>query len=361
MLATAQASTGGSNSNANFFLFGRGTDQSIWYRKGGLTSWGSDWISLGGTFNSQPAAVSSSNGQRIDVFGTWTDGSVRSKTYQAGAASGGSWTNEWLNLGGSSINAPAACSPRGNSISVFGTNADHLVMYRAFDGETWSPALNDNWTVFGGYTSASIAAVCGTKPGYADIASYGSYAGSLHDVGFMHQINGDWQPWDGNSRPSGSVGYIGDPALVAVPASNTTEFFGIGSDAKMYSVSSASNYSTTRDLGGSFESTPFVLVSEGGTRLDVLAVGQDDRLKHQARLGSTWAGDWEDLGGYFGGVPLAVASTQGWVAVFGIGPGGHVIHGNWTPTAKEPKWGEGSWFDDGKALSSGWLRAGPAK
>jgi hypothetical protein len=122
------------------------------------------------------------------------------------------------------------------------------------------------------------------------------------------------------------------------------------------------NYSKTETIGGSFESAPHILVT-GNRRLDVLAVGTDNKLMHKARVGGTWAGDWEPLGGYFNSVPMAFQSDSGgepWIAVFGLGPNGHMIHGRWTAT-DEFNWGEGQWFDDAGDISPSWFRAGPAR
>lgn len=60
---------------------------------------------------------------------------------------------------------------------------------------------------------------------------------------------------------------------------------------------------------------------------------------------------------------MAFQSDSGgepWIAVFGIGPDGHMIHGKWTAT-DEFNWGEGQWFDDAGDISSSWFRAGPAR
>lgn len=349
MLAAAQLKS----DSPSFFIFGRGSDQAIWYRRGNRDAWDADWESLGGEFESQPAAVAVGN-NRADVFAVWTDGSVRSKTFQ-----GDKWTSSWKNLEGSSINPPAVCSWGPDNIEVFATSESGGLMHRRFNGTDWDPKLSDGWQSWGGFTSAAASAVC---PGAnrIDVVSYGGLQGSLHDVGWIHYVDGSWRGWEGNSKPGGDVGYRGDPTLVVVD-DETTAVVGVGSDKQMYYTewSTTANYSKTQALGGSFESAPHVLTAADG-RIDVLAVGTDDTLMHKARVGGTWATDWEALGGYFNSVPLAIQSEDGWIAVFGIGPDRHMIHGNWTVTDKSV-WGEGRWFDDSGSLSSSWFRAGPAR
>ena len=350
MLAVAQVTA---TNDLGFFIFSRGSDRAIWYRRGNQTAWDADWASLGGEFDSQPSAVAMGDDQ-IYVFAAWSDGSVRSKTYR-----NGQWTRDWESLqGNKTINAPSVCSWGPNNIEVFATDEENLLIHRRFNGVKWEPAVDNPWQKWGGYTSAAPAAVC-PGSGRVDVVSYGGYSDALHDVGWMHYKDGKWILWEGNSRPNADVGYLGDPTLVIVE-DETIAVLGVGSDKQLYYTewSPTANYSVTEDLGGSFESMASVLTSSNGN-LDVLAVGKEDRLMHKARVDGAWAKDWEDLGGYFNSAPLPMRLGDGQIIVFGLGPDGNMIHGKWSPTDSFA-WGEGEWFNDSGSLATGWLRAGPA-
>ncbi|KAJ9149743.1 hypothetical protein NKR23_g4167 [Pleurostoma richardsiae] len=353
MLASARLET----DDGAFFIFARGSDDALWYRQATSNGWEASWQHLNGSLKSQPAAVCSRTGT-VNVLATWEDGSVRMRTYQDGG-----WDADWTSLGGDSVNPPTVCSRGNGNLEIFATNGSNLLMHRSYDGHTWSPSLSDDWEIWGGYTSATAAAACGSAD-RIDVVSYGGYSNMLHDVGWMHYTNGSWETWGGNSRPPGDLGYRGDPALVAVD-DNTTSFFGIGTDKEMYHVewSPSTNYSQVESLGGSFESAPHAFASTSSDgRIDVLAVSTNDTLLHRARVGGSWSTDWEDLGGYLNSAPLAVNTEGNCIAVFGLGPWGRMIHGNFTMTDKV-SWGQGTWWDDGPDddLSSDWYRAGPAR
>ncbi|TPX13005.1 uncharacterized protein E0L32_006650 [Thyridium curvatum] len=339
-LATAQLVNPDPSAPA-FFVFGLGGDRAI-------------------CFGSQPAAVVV-NGTEVHVFAVFQDGAVGQKAYVRG-----SWQADWTNLQGNSINAPAACSWGAGNIELFATAADGDMTHRRFDGTSWSSkSASDPWDKFGGFLAAGVAALCPADE-RVDVVSYGSHADSLHDLGWMHYRDGAWAGWEGNSRPpGGSVGYRGDPAIVRVD-DKTSGAVGIGSDGQMYysewsfAKNKSGAYSKTQSLGsGAFESTPFVIQS--ANRIDVLAVGKGDRLMHKAQRDGVWANDWEDLGGYFNSAPAGVQWLPGgWIAVFGIGPEGRLIHGNFSLVDRY-FWGNGTWYDDGGDLSTKWLRAGPAR
>ncbi|KAK0644440.1 hypothetical protein B0T16DRAFT_417676, partial [Cercophora newfieldiana] len=102
ILASAQFTT-----PPTTFLFARGTDNAIWVRT--ISSNGTwqttEWVSLGGSFVSQPNAVSPRNG-RVDVFGISSDGlATEQKTYVDGAG----WDSDWRVVGGKCLSPPAVC------------------------------------------------------------------------------------------------------------------------------------------------------------------------------------------------------------------------------------------------------------
>ncbi|KAK0644441.1 hypothetical protein B0T16DRAFT_417678 [Cercophora newfieldiana] len=112
-------------------------------------------------------------------------------------------------------------------------------------------------------------------------------------------------------------------------------------------------------LGGRFVSVAAAF-STGTSRLDVLAVGTDGTLRHKARVDDVW-GAWEDLGGFFNSAPKVVrpVGMDGRVVVFGVGPGGAIIHAVYA-LGDKPLWGAQQWYSDGGVMSVKGHRAGPA-
>lgn len=105
-------------------------------------------------------------------------------------------------------------------------------------------------------------------------------------------------------------------------------------------------YTEPENLGGNFTSAPFAFATSE-SRIDVLGVGGDDRLKHKVRVDGVWAQEWQDLGGYFNSAPVEPSS----ISVFRLGPNGTVIHGIFEMN-NDATWKEGSWFTDGGIIST---------
>ncbi|TLS26406.1 hypothetical protein PpBr36_05571 [Pyricularia pennisetigena] len=106
-----------------------------------------------------------------------------------------------------------------------------------------------------------------------------------------------WGPWLnlGGKYARGTY-----PVLVETNAARF-DFFGLGSDEQMYSMTwtSALGFGTKSSLGGgTFASVPAVAVSVGPERIDLVAVSKEDgRLKHKAiGIGASLDEQWEDLG-----------------------------------------------------------------
>lgn len=305
-----------------------------------------DWESLGGSFASQPGAVSTDDGN-VDVFAVDPDGAMHTLAFREGK-----WADDWVSLGGKATSPPAVCSYASGRIDVFTVAVDgHNLLNKWYEGGQWSPNEGGDWGETDGFISGSPAVSC-VGDERIDVTVYGGFT-EPYDVVFKHHNSSGWSNWE-----SQGGGYRGDPGALPLSADETV-FCGLGSNKDMFTItySNTDGYGPRIYLGGSLASTP-VIFATGTNRIDVLAVGGDDSLWHKARRGSTWATDWESLGGYFNGAPAVVVQGNS-IIVFGVGPKGEVIHGNWTATTNYA-WGEGSWFADGGEMSTNWLRGGPA-
>ncbi|KAK4164292.1 hypothetical protein QBC43DRAFT_317914 [Cladorrhinum sp. PSN259] len=153
--------------------------------------------------------------------------------------------------------------------------------------------------------SGSSYPIVGCGPGPWRLAVLG-YKGSKQPM-YVNTWFGSWTDWvevGGDFRGSIEItSRTSEESLVFEIAANFT--------MQYYNwTRTGESYNRLEDLGGNFQSTP-VLVTTANDRLDVLAIGADDRLKHRALIGTTWAPEWQDLGGAFNSTP-AVVSVVHW-------------------------------------------------
>jgi len=342
------------NSNASF-LFGRGTDSAIWYREITDSSWNGDWKTLGGIFDSQPAAISMRDG-RVDVFGTWKDDSTRYKTYQNGA-----WEGDWTSLSGVAKSQPVVCSIGWDNMIVSAIGMGNGVWRKMTGdgGESWDPnGRTVYWEENGGPVNKSLGTVC--VPYADDSDAYFAEAG----CGPKPDEELNYRMWNSSSKfytnftawSAGGVPCMGDPTLVSFLDDIT--YFVVGStDLAIWTFSALRSTGkitkTGMSLGGRFQSVVDVFTT-GSSRMDLFAVGIDTRLKHMAYIeGKGWAPDWDDLGGYFNSAPKAVRLNDTAVAVFGIGPDGNIIHSVFSiGGGTDFVLGSQQWYTDGGKIST---------
>ena len=285
---------------------------------------------------SQPMAASLENGQML-VVAYASNHTIQYRHYTAGK-----WNEDgWLEVGKAASSAPyvKACGPEEINVIITGTSDELVRNYY----HTYSGGWAANWEIHGvGWTSD---AVLGCSPGPYRLAGLG-YEGAAQPL-WTRTWSGTWPSW---------VKVGGDfRGNLAITSRNSEESltFGITSNLTM------SYHNWTRKgqdqvqligLEGSFQSVP-VLIVMSVDRLDVLAVGTDDRLKHRALVGQTWAPEWQDLGGAFNSTPAAVALTKDKVSVYGLGVDRSMFHGTWRVSDAWDWVGNGDWRKDGKSLT----------
>ncbi|KAK4670036.1 uncharacterized protein QC763_208200 [Podospora pseudopauciseta] len=316
------------------FLFGLGQDNAVWYRTTNGEKWLSDWESLGGDMISQPSAASLDN-NLVDVFVYAKNNTIQTKRFY-----NGKWNDTWTELGKAITSPPyaVACGDSQMDVAIRGTDGGlYRIYYKPYAG--WS-----GWESHGGGLSSYPVIGCGPGPWRMAVLGFRGTAQPLFTTTWL----GAWTGW---------VEAGGDFRGQLAIASRTVEesfVFGITVNRTMeyYNWTKTGDAETNNlvDLGGSFQSTPVVYVS-GPDRLDVLAVGRDDRLKHKALIKQKWAEEWQDLGGAFNSTPAVVSLVRGKVSVYGLGVNGMLFHGTWK-VGKEFEWSGGpEWLADGGELS----------
>ncbi|KAL5322272.1 hypothetical protein ACEPPN_010244 [Leptodophora sp. 'Broadleaf-Isolate-01'] len=327
------------NWNNELYLFARGQDQAMWARVHNGVSWVGAWSSLGGQFQGQPNSVIWGLNTRINVIGVASSGAtVLTKAYV-----NGSWEDNWRSMnvtGGSVVSTCYVHWDDGDHADIVvpsnggGGNESGSMMLSILRGEGDPlyyelPKSQREFASFNplvGRTGSAVGFVCRKDDWAQDMVMYQQ---NNRSVAHMQWVNG--RGYTGWNERGGS--FAGDPVLVQFPSLSRVDFLGTGKDRQIYhfSWSRASNYTALESIGGDFESVPAVVITNS-SRLDLLAVGTDDMLKHRALVGSAWASEWEDLGVFANSAPHVVAlggSTPYRIGIFILGKENDVLFATW--------------------------------
>jgi hypothetical protein len=251
-------------------IYARGTDQHLYQRykvlNGGSFSW-SSWTDRGCCFNSDPSAVSWSNG-RTDLVARGLDNAIYIASIDTGR--GPNWTG-FGTLGapsGGSASAPSITSWGPNRLDVFVRGTDDRLYVKSCtancygDGGSWTA-----WTAFPG----------GTFRGKPAAVSRGN---GLNDI-FVHAMDDTlWATWFHST--------------------------GMGS---WYNVLPASSGTLRWDSSCPDCSSP-AAASRGTNSIDVMVRGQDDKAWITTwNGGATWSG-YGTVGGVLGASPGTVSRVR---------------------------------------------------
>ena len=152
---------------------------------------------------------------------------------------------------------------------------------------------------------------------------------------------GNWSDWEDIK----GTRFVGDPVTVAV-GNDRWDFFGIEAESKVLQHASwtATNRGMSRlePVGSlALESVPSVLVAAMGSeeRIDVVALGSDDRIMHQCLVGTSWNQDWEQVGAFGNSAPVVTNFRRedgtDSTALLVLDVEGRMSYANWTTTASK--------------------------
>jgi len=314
-------------------------------------------------------AVGSNADGRLEVFGQWTDGTLR-HIWQTAPNSG--WNN-WASLGGS-VDKIAVGQNSDGRLEVFATDANGVLAH------LWQTALNSGWTgwaslggalrnlvvgrngdgrleVFGKDTSGAVFHIwqdSQSNTGWSGWGSFGALPGGLIVADGQQSVavaqNADmrlevfavddrslatsslqnelWHIW----QTAPNNGWSGWGSLGFPPASSAIWAAAVGRNANgvldafvtsafflpwYSSQSSSGTWTAWTALGGLFGGglREFVVASNADQRLELFAVGSGDLLWHiwqlappQTGQSASWS-NWENLHGPFNAqLDLGIAS-----------------------------------------------------
>jgi hypothetical protein len=223
--AAVEIEPGGLSPTATLVVFGRGTDNALWWTHETGSGW-SRWASLGGRLTSKPSAafgISSLGGDVIVVAVRGTDGAVwdRAEFHQQTLG----WTR-WQSLGGRLLTgtAPAVAINGGLSFAAVGTNGSVMVTASLNGGQGFA------WHSIGGRTTAS--------PGLAAPANGAvvAFARGLDGAAWYNEFDGHTQ---GVTAGWHSIGGRLTSGVTAItqhegPVFGQTAVFGLGLDGRAW-------------------------------------------------------------------------------------------------------------------------------
>jgi hypothetical protein len=256
----------------NLDLFVKGTDGALWWKHWDYTwaTW-SMWQSLGGSLTSDPAAVSRGAG-KIDVFVRGTDNALWSKYTTDG---GTSWSN-WYKIGGQLLSGtgPAAYAWGDTRIGAFVTGTNKA-LYHIWNDGAWS-----SWQSLGGILTSSPAA---TSPSGVEINVYGrGNDGALWQREYMNNAWSNWASLGGKISP-------GTGPAACYWGQGTLDVFVQGTNGALWYKfrEPTISWSSWISLGGILTSSPAVVGTASGARVYVR--GGDNNLWSIAyEPGSGW-------------------------------------------------------------------------
>jgi hypothetical protein len=355
-------------------IFGLGVDNDMFHKWWDGTNWGPSnskilWEWRGGTFNSPPAAVSWGP-NRLDIFGLGVDYDMFHQWWD-GTNWGPSPTdpNRWESLGGIFNSPPAAVSWGFGHLDIFGLGVDNTMFHKwwdpawqSSDGTNWGPSRTE-WESLGDpFAFNSPPAAVSWGPNRLDIFGVGvdTRLDSPKNTMFHKWWDPTWTAPDGTHWGPSQTDWesLGDPiAFNSPPAavswgSNRLDIFGVGVDTRLenppkntmfhkwwdptWTAPDGTHWGPSRTdwqpLGGTFNSPP-AAVSWGPNRLDIFGVGVDNIMRHKWWDGTSWKPsptDWVSLGDTkFISPPAAVSWGPNRLDIFSLDVDNVVRH-NWS-------------------------------
>ncbi|KAK5658399.1 hypothetical protein OQA88_2376 [Cercophora sp. LCS_1] len=349
----------------NLMLFARGLDNAIWYNAAPIASlspWSSSstWQSLGGgPFASQPVSWSwTANGTgtlRIAVVAIGE--SNRGAHIRQYFTNNNTWSSEWRNMFGDLESAPSLCSIDGTRLDVWALGGDTVAHNFFIRGEDafWAPDKTKDWQGSADWRDLTLksrpAVACRWNDFGHDLIVYDGQGRAVHS---MYSGDTAWiRPfvWEGAK-------FVGEPTVL-MTTNERLDFFGVDAEGRMWhgKWTDQGGHGKLTDLGGKFESVPGVVVTGGGSRVDVLALGGGTAtLQHRVMVSDKWSDAWEDLGVRGNSAPLLynLTTTPESVAMFVLGEDGEVNQTVWRVSA-DLSWKNLVWRGMGGELTTAGL------
>ena len=251
-----------SSAKGKLEVFGRGTDQRLYWRRWDGSSWGKGWVPVGpNPVGSDPAAVASADG-KIHLAVRGTDGAPYYNRFD------GRWSR-WYPLGGVITSSPAIATLSPDRLVVLARGLDKTLKWTIGDGKGWR-----SWMPLpGGNLVESDPSAVSSGDGQLDVAVLGTDRRVYH----RPYRAGTWGPW----KPLGNFEASSGPAIVATGQGNLV-VFARGMDTRLYwNRRSGGSWKGWKQLGDNPIAGDPAATSPAAGRVDVFVRGSDNAMYHR--------------------------------------------------------------------------------
>lgn len=169
----------------------------------------------------------------------------------------------------------------------------------SFSFGAWQSTGSSSWDAMSpskGPSSSAPGIICRDTGAHHDLVWYERDSGRLMHTQYNRGGSGSW------TDPHVVEGdFIGDPLLFSSQDDTQRfDFFGVQDDGEMYTLTwrssdSGGTYSNLTSLGNTAIVSSPAVMSPSEDILEVVALGEDGRLKHQHSDEDGWLSNWEDL------------------------------------------------------------------
>jgi len=245
-------------------VFVRGGDFALMHRNYNGRAWG-PWVSLGGKLDSEPAAVVTAGGRRIDVVARGQNGAMSQNTWMAERG----WSG-WRDTGGVRItSSPTLTSRVDGTLDAFALTGDNVVSHRyMYTGGRWS-----RWVSLGREGSSGPAAIASNGAARLNVLVR-DIDGSM--LSRMWTKDHGWYSWVDRG---GSI--VGRPTVTTRnKASYALDVFTRGApklDLQHWYSKDGASWLKPVSLGGALFATPSA-TSWAPNRLDVFSRNNENQL-----------------------------------------------------------------------------------
>jgi hypothetical protein len=279
------------------------------------------WSNLGGTFVTQPCALTV-DPRRLVVFGVGVDHTMQMRWRESGE-----W-GEWESIGGMLIAAPVALSRRDGSLDLLCVTHDQSICHRSWEGR-WGQWHALHGVVGGvGFTARPTVTVMDQTSLIVftlstDMRAYSKVYNNQYwgewerldrtmvlspcavrtDTG-LHAIavgpdlrlhnaiwqQGTWSSWEP----------LGDEIVASAPCvlknnDGSVDVYYLRDDRALYRRVWNGSWNEPLGLEGTITETPTVIAAQDG-RIDIFVVGEDRAVWQRNMVGGRWTW-WRSLGG----------------------------------------------------------------
>ncbi|KAK3998214.1 hypothetical protein QBC44DRAFT_228401 [Cladorrhinum sp. PSN332] len=310
------------------------------------------WANLGGLGNYHPSPISWGPGRQDLFYAHRNDRKCYHRYY-----SGGSWSQNWFDLGGSLDSAPYGCKRRPDYMHVFCKGTDGQCWHRPYNGGTWGGWQGMGGTVryypcscswgprhVGLYVCSNDGQLWGRQ--YDENTGWGgwqnmggSLAGAPTSVSWgegntmMVVVGDDGQAWTRMTNNGAatwtswqSIGGSLDAEPAAAAVNGTMSTFVTGTDGAVWTrtfTNSTGSWNNWTNMGGDVKDGTAPSVTATDSRnMEVYYTSSGGAVYRKTMTGGTWSSSWENMGGSVSSKPSALGWDSGKVDVYGMASDG---------------------------------------